>query len=91
MCIILCKTSYTEKAVQCTGQLVTVDKSELADTQGELPVRMLLGTVYEHTSGTVHGFDGKIHVVYDCCVHLIFIMCPVSRPFPQIPVKYDGS
>ena len=68
-----------------------MDKSEFADTQGQLSVGMLLGTVYEHTSGTVHGLNGIIHVIYDRCVHLVFIMCPVSRPFPQSPVKYDGS
>ena len=86
MCVVLREAAYTEQAVQCAGQLVTVDKAQLADTHRQVTVGVRLGLVNEHTAGAVHGLNGKILAVYLRGVHIFLVVEPVTGGLPKLTV-----
>ena len=87
MRVILRKAAHTEQAVQCTGQLMTVDKPKFADAQRQLTVGMRLGLINQHTARAVHRLDGEILFVDHGGVHVVFIMLPVAGAFPQLAAE----
>ena len=69
---------------------MAVDNAQLAQPQRQIPVRAGLRLIHQHAAGTVHGFDGIVLLVDDCGVHIVFIVIPVARGFPETPVQNDG-
>ena len=86
VCIVLREAADTEQAVQSAGQLMAVDKAELAHTKRQVTVGVRLGLINEHTARAVHGLDGVILAVDLRGVHILFVMEPVTGGLPQLAV-----
>ena len=91
MRIILSEAADTHKTVQCAGQLMTVNESELRHTLRKIAVGMDLSLIYEHSAGAVHRLDSIILAVYDGGVHIVLIVIPVSRTVPQLLIQDHRS
>ena len=68
---------------------MAVDQADLPHPQGQLPIGMGLAGIDQHTSGAVHGLDGKVHVIDDRGVHIILVVVPVTGSLPQLTVEHD--
>ena len=87
MSVVLCKATDAEESVKCAGKLVTVYNAEFAHTEGKITIGMHFGFIDKHTARAVHRLYGKICAVDDRCIHIVFIMCPVTGTFPERAVK----
>ena len=75
--------------MQRAGKLVPVHQAQLAYPQGQVPVGVGLALVDHHTARAVHGLDGKIFLVDNGGVHVVFIVVPVAGALPQLPAEDD--
>ena len=69
---------------------MAVYKAEFTHTDGKIPVRTRFRLVYKNTARTVHGLDGKVFLVDHRCIHIFFIMIPVSRRLPEMTAQHNG-
>ena len=91
MGIVLGEAADAEQPVQGAGQFVTVNQAQFRITQRQFLVGVGTGIVNHHAAGTVHGFDGVIHVVDFGEIHVFPVMIPVAGPDPQLPVQDHGG
>ena len=89
--VILREAAHAHQPVQRAGELVPVYKAQFAHAQGQVPVRAGLCLVHQHAARAVHGLDGKVRVVDDRSVHVLFVVVPVAAALPQGSVEHDGS
>ena len=86
MGIILCETAYTHESVKLTGFLMAVNDTELTHTERKVTVGTRLGSVNKNAARAVHRFDGVIFAVDDGCIHVVFIVIPVTGCLPEASV-----
>ena len=87
MRVVLREAADAEQSVQRAGELVAVDKTQLAHAQRQVAVGMRLGLIYEHAARAVHRLDGEILAVDDGGVHVLLIVLPVAGALPQRTVE----
>ena len=85
--IVLGKCSYPHQAVKGAGQLMPVYLPQFAHTNGKVSVAVQFPFIYQHRTGTVHGFNRIIPVVDLCKIHVVLIMIPMSGSVPQIFIQ----
>ena len=83
MCVVLCETSYTEHAVQCSGEFVTVNDTQFAESERQVTIGMWFQIVNKNASWAVHRLNCKVFAVDNRRVHVFFIVIPVSGSFPK--------
>ena len=91
MCVVLCKAADTHQTMKLTGFLMAVNQSQLAHTKRQITVRTWFRLVYKDTTWTVHRFDREIFFIDHCCVHIFFIMIPMSGCLPEMSAQHDRS
>ncbi len=91
MGIILGKASNPHQSVQSSGKLMSVNQSEFCQSLGQIPVRMKLSFINQHSSRTIHRLNGKISFIYFCKVHIFLIVIPMSRTVPELFIQYNRS
>ena len=82
MGIILSKAAYTHQAMKLTGFFMAVNKAQFADTKRQILIGMRLGLINEHSARTVHRFYSEICIINDCCIHIVFIVVPMTGILP---------
>ena len=82
--IILCEAAYTHQSVKLTGFFMTVYQSKFTDTERKIFIRTRLCFINKHSTRTVHWFDCKVFIIDHGCIHIFFIVIPVSRCLPQM-------
>ena len=83
--IVLVEASHPEEARERSGRLIPVHVADLAHAKGQLPIAMRIRLVKEHASRAVHRLDGKIPLFDLQGEHILFIVEPVARLFPEVP------
>ena len=91
MGVVLGEAANAEKTVKRTGKLVTVNQTKLRHAKRQVAVRVRLKLVNKHTAGAVHGLDGKVGVVNNGGVHILFIVIPVTGTLPKGAVENHRS
>ena len=89
--VILCETPYPKQTVKRSREFVAVNQTQLTDTQRKLLVRVRFGTIYQHSAGTVHGFNCEICLIDNGCIHIVFIVLPMTRALPQGTIQHHRS
>ena len=82
MRVVLSEAADAEHTVQRTGELVAMDKAELAEAQRQLLIGVRLELIDQNAAGAVHGLDGKVLAVDDGGVHIVLIVIPVTGGLP---------
>lgn len=70
---------------------MSVYQTDFTHTDRQISVRMHILFVDQHTAGTVHGFYSIVFVIDNCCIHVVFVVFPVTASVPQISVQDDRS
>ena len=83
MRVVLSEAADAEHTVQRTGELVAMDKAELAEAQRQLLIGVRLELIDQNAAGAVHGLDGKVLAVDDGGIHIVLIVIPVTGGLPQ--------
>ena len=78
MGVVLRKAAHTHQTVKLAGFLVTMHKPKLTHADRKIPVGTGFGLVYKNTARTVHRLDCKILFIDYSCIHIFFIVIPVS-------------
>ena len=86
MRIVLRKVADTEQAVECTGKLMAVNKTQFTQTQWQVTIAVLMGFVHQHTARAVHGLYSIIFIVNLREVHVFFVVIPMAGRFPELAV-----
>ena len=91
MCIILCETAYSHQTMKLTRFLMTMNDTKLTHTQRQITVGTWLRTVYQNAAWTVHWFNCVILFIDHSCIHVVFVMIPVSGSLPELAIQDDRS
>ena len=84
--IVLVEAANAEQAMQSTAQLMTMDKANLARTNGQLAIRVRLSSVHKHATRAVHGLDAVLLVIDEGGVHVVLVVIPVTGGLPKLLV-----
>ena len=87
MRIILREVADAEEPVQSTRKLVTMDESQLCQTQRQVTVAVQLGTIDEHAAGAVHRLDCIVLFVDLRGIHILAIVEPMPRGLPELTAE----
>ena len=87
MRIILREVADAEEPVQSTRKLVTMDESQLCQTQRQVTVAVQLGTIDEHAAGAVHRLDCIVLFVDLRGIHILAIVKPMPRGLPELTAE----
>ncbi len=78
MRVILVEAANTHQTMQCAALFMSVNHTDFSHTHRQVSVGVHILLINQHTAGAVHGFDGIILTVDDCCIHVIFVVFPVT-------------
>ena len=84
--IILCEAAYTHQSVKLSGLLMTMNDTKLTHTKRKITIGTRLGSVNKNTARTVHRFDRIILSIDNGCIHIVFIVIPVTGGLPEASV-----
>ena len=87
MRIILREVADAEEPVQSTRKLVTMDESQLCQTQRQVTVAVQLRTIDEHAAGAVHRLDCIVLFVDLRGIHILAIVEPMPRGLPELTAE----
>ena len=45
--------------------------------------------INKHTAWAVHRLNSIVFVINYCCIHIFFVVVPVTASFPKLSVKYN--
>ena len=90
MRVILVEASYTHQTMQSTALFVSVYQTDFSNTHRQVSVGVHILFVNQHTAGAVHGFYCVVFFIDNCCIHVIFVVIPVTGSVPQFSVQNDG-
>ena len=89
MRVILREVADAEETVQLPRLFVAMDESELAKAKRQIAIAVLLGIVNEHAPRTIHWLYRIVLAVNLREVHVLFVVRPVPRLFPNPSIQYD--
>ncbi len=84
MRVVLREAAHAEKSVELSALLVAVNKPHFAHSEREIFIASRRELVDKHTAGAVHGFDRTVLAVDFGSIHVVFVVVPVPRIFPEI-------
>ena len=84
MRIILCEAAHSHQTMKLSWFFMTVNQSQLSHTDRKISVGTRLRLICQDSSRTVHRFDCKVFLIDHSCIHILFVMIPVSRCLPEM-------
>ena len=87
MSIVLVEATNTHQTVQSTGFFMSVYQTDFTHTDRQISVGMHILFVNQHAAGAVHRFDCIVFIIDNCCIHVIFVVFPVTASVPQVSVQ----
>ena len=91
MGVVLSEAAHTEKAMQSSGELMTMYKTQFSHSEWQIAIGTHLCLIYKHSARAVHGLNGKIGLVDHGGIHIVLIVIPMTGTLPKVPIEHYGS
>ena len=78
MRVILVEAANTHQTMQCAALFVSVYQTDFSHTHRQISVGVHILLINQHTAGAVHRLDCMLNIIYYSCVHIFFIVIPMS-------------
>lgn len=91
MGIVLLELPHTGQSAQCAGRFITVQNTKVRNSQRELSVAPLAVAEEHEMARAVHGLESPFPLLHVEFEHIILVMRPVTRSFPDADVVHVGS
>ena len=70
--------------MQGTAKLMAMNRTDFTSTNREITIAVRLRAIHQNATRTVHGLNAELLLVDDRGVHVVLVMIPMARRFPQL-------